>query len=81
MFDSRVSVFRSTPLTNYLNRSLQILELDVTQPDSCFEVWKEAESIYGHVDVLCNNSGMSYMGALEDYTFVHELPQSMKCKS
>jgi len=31
-------------------------------------VWKAAEKIYGRVDVLVNNAGMSYMGALEDYT-------------
>ena len=47
-----------------------VLELDVTHPDVCFEVWRSAEKLYGHVDVLCNNAGMSYMGALEDYTFV-----------
>ena len=46
----------------------KILELDVTHADACFEVWHSAEEIYGHIDVLCNNAGMSYMGALEDYT-------------
>ena len=44
------------------------LELDVTHADTCFEVWYAAEVMYGHIDVLCNNAGMSYIGALENYT-------------
>ncbi|KXT10154.1 hypothetical protein AC579_9743 [Pseudocercospora musae] len=46
----------------------KILELDVTQAEACAKVWKEAEQIHGHIDILCNNAGMSYLGALEDFT-------------
>ncbi|EME81645.1 uncharacterized protein MYCFIDRAFT_78895 [Pseudocercospora fijiensis CIRAD86] len=46
----------------------KILELDVTQAEACTKVWQEAEQIYGHIDILCNNAGMSYLGALEDFT-------------
>ena len=46
----------------------KILELDVTHSEACTKVWKDAEQIYGHIDVLLNNAGMSYLGALEDFT-------------
>ena len=50
------------------SRGGKVLELDVTHVEACFEVWHSAEEIYGYIDVLCNIAGMSYMGALEDYT-------------
>lgn len=46
----------------------KVLELDVTHAEACFEVWNSAEKIYGQIDVLCNSAGMSYTGALEDFT-------------
>lgn len=45
-----------------------VLELDVTDAGSCTTVFHAAEKLHGGVDVLVNNAGMSYMGALEDYT-------------
>lgn len=45
-----------------------ILELDVTDAEACLQVWQAAQEIHGHIDVLCNNAGMSYAGALEDFT-------------
>lgn len=50
------------------NKGGHVLELDITYEEACFQVWHAAEKIHGHVDILCNNVGMSYMGALEDYT-------------
>jgi NAD(P)-dependent dehydrogenase (short-subunit alcohol dehydrogenase family) len=44
-----------------------VLELDVTHADACWDVWSQAEKIHGRVDVLCNNAGMSYLGAIEDF--------------
>ena len=35
------------------------LELDVTDAAACWRVFAEAEGVYGKVDVLVNNAGMS----------------------
>ena len=44
------------------------LELDVTDADACWDVFAEAEKVYGRIDVLINNAGMSWLGAVEDFT-------------
>ncbi|KAF2172615.1 hypothetical protein M409DRAFT_62382 [Zasmidium cellare ATCC 36951] len=44
-----------------------VLELDVTNAPACFSVWKEAQAIHGHIDVLINNAGLAYLGANEDF--------------
>lgn len=45
------------------------LELDVTDADACFEVFWQAEQIHGKIDVLVNNAGMSFLGAVEDFRY------------
>lgn len=45
------------------------LELDVTDADACRRVLQEAEEVHGRVDHLINNAGMSWLGAVEDYTY------------
>lgn len=58
----------AAPVEAITRKGGRILELDVTQAEACFDVWHAAEKIHGRVDVLCNNAGMAYMGALEDFT-------------
>ena len=48
----------------------KVLRLDVTDAGACAAVWKEAESLYGRVDVLVNSSGDSLLGAVEDLGWV-----------
>ena len=43
------------------------LELDVTDTDACYDVFHQARKLYGHIDVLVNNAGMSWLGAVEDF--------------
>jgi 3-oxoacyl-[acyl-carrier protein] reductase len=44
------------------------LELDVTDAEVCWKVFAQAEGIYGKIDVLVNNAGMSWLGTVEDFT-------------
>ena len=44
------------------------LELDVTDSNACFDVFHEAEKLHGRIDVLINNAGVSWLGAIEDFT-------------
>jgi NAD(P)-dependent dehydrogenase (short-subunit alcohol dehydrogenase family) len=47
-----------------LDRSdrVQAIELDVTDRDRLARAADEAESVFGHVHVLCNNAGMGILG-------------------
>jgi NADP-dependent 3-hydroxy acid dehydrogenase YdfG len=44
------------------------LELDVTDQKACFDVFHQAEQIYGQINVLVNNAGFSSLGPIEDFT-------------
>lgn len=44
------------------------LELDVTDPQASFDVFRQAEKLHGRIDVLVNNAGVSWLGAVEDFT-------------
>jgi NAD(P)-dependent dehydrogenase (short-subunit alcohol dehydrogenase family) len=41
-------------------------KLDVTDPDDVGAVVRDAEATFGHVDVLVNNAGIGYFGAIEE---------------
>ena len=43
-----------------------VLALDVTKPDEVAVAVKEAERHFGSVDVLVNNAGYGYVGAIEE---------------
>ncbi|KAF2481560.1 hypothetical protein BDY17DRAFT_336368 [Neohortaea acidophila] len=47
-----------------------IVVLDITDAEACYRVFAEADKIHGQIDVLVNNAGASYLGALEDFTYV-----------
>jgi NAD(P)-dependent dehydrogenase (short-subunit alcohol dehydrogenase family) len=42
------------------------LELDVTNPDQIREVVKKSKERFGRIDVLVNNAGIGYFGAIEE---------------
>jgi NAD(P)-dependent dehydrogenase (short-subunit alcohol dehydrogenase family) len=44
----------------------KVIELDVCKGNTIPDAAKQAESFYGHVDVLVNNAGYSLLGAVED---------------
>ena len=44
------------------------LELDVTNAKACFDVFQQAEKLHGRIDVVVNNAGLSFLGAIEDFT-------------
>ena len=43
-----------------------LMALDVTQPSQVADVMREAEARFGGVDVLVNNAGIGYFGAVEE---------------
>jgi NAD(P)-dependent dehydrogenase (short-subunit alcohol dehydrogenase family) len=47
-------------------RGGKIIELDIAKADTIAAAAKEAESLYGHIDVLVNNAAYSLLGAVED---------------
>ena len=47
------------------NRAL-VLQLDVTDKEQVTDAVKRAESAFGAIDVLVNNAGFGYVGALEE---------------
>lgn len=40
----------------------------MTDDEACWRVFGEAEAVYGRIDVLVNDAGMSWLGAVEDLT-------------
>lgn len=42
------------------------LKLDVTRPEDITEAYAAAISRFGHIDVLVNNAGIGYFGAIEE---------------
>jgi len=52
-------------VANYANTSL-VVKLDVTEPDQINASVKEAIEKFGTIDVLVNNAGIGYFGAIEE---------------
>jgi len=52
-------------VANYANTSL-VVKLDVTVPDQINSSVKEAIEKFGTIDVLVNNAGIGYFGAIEE---------------
>ena len=50
------------------NKGGKCLELDVTDPKACFDVFQQAEKLHRKIDILVNNAGYSLLGAVEDFT-------------
>lgn len=44
------------------------LELDVVDRKAGFDIFQQAEKIYGQIDVLVNNAGLSWLGPVEDFS-------------
>ena len=49
----------------HLDRAIA-LKLDVTKPDEIAHAVKQAEERFGRIDVLVNNAGIGYFGAIEE---------------
>jgi NAD(P)-dependent dehydrogenase (short-subunit alcohol dehydrogenase family) len=48
------------------DRPVHAIELDVTDRDALARAADEAESVFGHVHVVCNNAGMGILGPVAD---------------
>ena len=55
-----------TALDILAGKPIHAIELDVTDRDAFARAADEAESVFGHVHVLCNNAGMGILGPVTD---------------
>lgn len=55
-----------TAMEELERRSAHAIELDVTDRDGFVRAAEEAENVFGHVHVLCNNAGMGILGSVTD---------------
>ena len=55
-----------TALDTLAGNPIHAIELDVTDRDAFTRAADEAESVFGHVHVLCNNAGMGILGPVTD---------------
>ena len=55
-----------TALDILAGKPIHAIELDVTDRDAFACAADEAESVFGHVHVLCNNAGMGILGPVTD---------------
>jgi NAD(P)-dependent dehydrogenase (short-subunit alcohol dehydrogenase family) len=55
-----------TALDTLAGKPIHAIELDVTDRDAFARAADEAESVFGHVHVLCNNAGMGILGPVTD---------------
>jgi NAD(P)-dependent dehydrogenase (short-subunit alcohol dehydrogenase family) len=53
-------------LSELAGKPVHAIELDVTDRDGFARAADEAESVFGHVHVLCNNAGMGILGPVVD---------------
>ena len=51
------------------SRGGKCLELDVTDAKASFEMFQQAERLW-QIDVLVNNARVSWLGAIEDFSYV-----------
>ena len=55
-----------TALDTLAGNPIHAIELDVTDRDAFTRAADEAESVFGHVHVVCNNAGMGILGPVAD---------------